>query len=89
MCFWGDMRGGNEQARCSTWTQAEAQHAAMVEYAKSPAAVWGFIKDAVRVSPRLAWDDLKTAVRDASLREPSEYERLIGRLDIRGGADLP
>jgi len=41
MAFWRQS-GGGEKMRCSTWLQAEAQHAAMIRAVTSPRAVWDY-----------------------------------------------
>jgi hypothetical protein len=60
MLFWED-EGGNEQTRCSTWLEAEEQHARMVKYAGSPTAVLAYCKRMLSSW----WDDACRSWREA------------------------
>jgi len=58
MVFWPG-EGGYEQERCSTWLEAQRQHAAMCTEAARPAAVLGYIRRCASDWWSKAMDDLR------------------------------
>jgi hypothetical protein len=52
MAFWASVNGGHEQMRCSTWQEAESQHARMVAEVSRLrpfiASIWRRVQDYLR-----------------------------------------
>jgi hypothetical protein len=65
MVFWSGERGW-ECDRCSTWTEAERQHARMIREVAQPANVLRFALRALGEAWRSAIQDWKTAWRELS-----------------------
>jgi hypothetical protein len=66
MAFW-DGEGGWEQERCSTWAEAEKQHAALVREVARPASVWRFAARALGEALRSAAADWQEAWRELQI----------------------
>jgi hypothetical protein len=78
MAFWGG-EGGYEQTRCSTWLEAQEQHARMCAKVARPRAVLAYIRRRLRDWWDGARRDLGRRWRDVRGVEPSELEKLIDR----------
>jgi hypothetical protein len=82
MAFW-DGEYGAETDRCSTWSEAEAMHAAMCRKVMRPARVLAYFLryfrnwwQGAKHQWRLAWMDLQGV-------EPSQFDRMRGRIEDR------
>jgi hypothetical protein len=82
MAFWRG-EGGYEQERCSTWQEAEAQHARMCTEVARPSAVMAY----ARRQAREWWDGARTDLgrrwRDACGVELTEMEKMYRCLEDR------
>jgi hypothetical protein len=82
MAFWHGERG-YEQERCSTWLQAQEQHARMCDQVAMPAAVLAYVRR--RLSDR--WYQAKTDLgrrwREMLGIEPTEMEQIMLALQAR------
>ena len=82
MAFWRG-EGGYEQTRCSTWQEAEAQHARMCAEVARPRAVMAYLRRQAREWWDGAGTDLGRRWRDIRGIEPSEIEELMESMDRR------
>jgi len=69
MAFWGGE--GYEQERCSTWLEAEAQHAAMVAHVLTPRVVLSAVWRACREGWERMWREFP-GLRERPLTETEE-----------------
>jgi hypothetical protein len=74
MAFWY-CEGGYEQERCSTWLQAQEQHARMCAEVVRPAAVAAYIRRRLSDRWSRAKADLLSRWREIRGIEPTEMER--------------
>jgi hypothetical protein len=74
MAFWGGE--GYEQERCSTWLEAEAQHAAMIAHVLTPRVVL----TAVWRACREAWERMWREFPELRERPLTEWEEMEERL---------
>jgi hypothetical protein len=79
MAFWRG-EGGYEQERCSTWAEAEAQHAEMVREVARPAAVWAYFRRRARAAWSDARRDWQRAWEEMRGIEPGEFEAALDRM---------
>jgi hypothetical protein len=63
MVFW-DGEGGEEQDRCSTWSEAEAMHAAMVREVVRPRTYFAYVLRQMWAFLEAAGSELKKALRE-------------------------
>lgn len=82
MAFW-DGEHGEEMMRCSTWSEAERQHAAMIRRVARPASFLAYFRryfvdwrEGARYRWRRAWMDLQGI-------EPSEWDLMRDRIEDR------
>jgi hypothetical protein len=82
MAFWPG-RDGYEQERCSTWLEAQEQHARMCAEVARPAAVAAYIRR--RLSDRWyqAKTDLERRWREIRGIEPTEMEQTMLAMEAR------
>jgi len=82
MAFWRG-EGGYEQERCSTWQEAEAQHARMCAEAARPAAVLAYLGRSLKDCWYQAKRDLGRRWRELRGVELSEHEKLLDGIESR------
>lgn len=87
MAFWHDEHG-EEQTRCSTWIEAEKQHAQMCRHVVRPRAVVAYIGRWFRSWWEDAAYDARRRWRDLRGIEPSEFEKLGDQIRdcLKGGS---
>jgi hypothetical protein len=79
MAFWGD-EGGYEQERCSTWLQAQEQHARMCADAVRPRSVLAYVYRNFRSYCDRASRNLGRRWREVCGIELTDSEKMLDRL---------
>jgi hypothetical protein len=82
MAFWY-CEGGYEQERCSTWLEAQEQHARMCAEVVRPAAVAAYIGRCLTESWDHAKRDLRDRWREMRGIEPTEMEKTMLAIEAR------
>ena len=82
MTFW-DGECGYEQERCSTWLQAQAQHAGMCAEVARPGAVVAYIGRCFQDRWYQAKRDLGRRWREMRGIELSEHDKMLDRMEDR------
>jgi len=82
MAFWHG-EGGYEQTRCSTWLEAQEQHASMCAEVARPGAALAYIGRCLADWRYQAKRDLGRRWREMRGIEPSDQEKLLDSIENR------